>query len=77
VLLSFVLTGQPGSGDVKPATGIGAVPGGLVTTSLLTAATELVGVAAGWYRLGDGQVPMAPPIVAAALIIGALAQVLN
>jgi leader peptidase (prepilin peptidase)/N-methyltransferase len=83
LLLSFVLTGQPGPGDVKLAPSIGAVLGwfgwpwvlgGLVTTYLLTAAVGVVGAAAGWYRLRDGHVPMGPPMVAAALILSTLAQ---
>ncbi|MEV6644504.1 A24 family peptidase [Amycolatopsis sp. NPDC051371] len=83
LLMSFLLTGQPGPGDVKLAPSIGAllgwfgwpcVLGGLVTTYLLTAAVGVVGAAAGRYRLRDGHVPMGPPMVAAALILSTLAQ---
>ena len=83
LLLSFVLTGQPGPGDVKLAPSVGAilgwfgwpwVLGGLVATYLLTAAAGLVGVVAGRYRLRDGQVPMGPSMVAVALVLGTLTQ---
>jgi leader peptidase (prepilin peptidase)/N-methyltransferase len=83
LLLSFVLTGQPGPGDVKLAPSVGAILGwfgwqwalgGLAATYLLTAAAGLVGVVAGRYRLRDGQVPMGPSMVAVALVLGTLTQ---
>ncbi|MEV7038354.1 A24 family peptidase [Amycolatopsis sp. NPDC051061] len=83
LLLSFVATGQPGPGDVKLAPSMGALLGwfgwpwllgGLVAAYLLTAVAGLVSVAAGRYRLREGQVPMGPSMVAAVLIMGTLAQ---
>ncbi|MEU8632528.1 prepilin peptidase [Amycolatopsis sp. NPDC048633] len=84
LLLSFVLTGQPGPGDVKLAPSVGAILGwfgwpwllgGLIATYLLTAVAGLVGVIAGRYLLRDGQVPMGPSMAAIALVLGTLAQV--
>ncbi|WP_284745981.1 prepilin peptidase [Amycolatopsis sp. RTGN1] len=83
LLLSYVLSGQPGPGDVKLAVSVGAVLGrlgwswllgGLVATYLLTALAGLVGVAAGRYRVRDGQVPMGPAMVAVVVAAGALAS---
>jgi leader peptidase (prepilin peptidase)/N-methyltransferase len=83
LLLSYVLSGQPGPGDVKLAISVGALLGrlgwswllgGLVATYLLTALAGLVGVAAGRYRLRDGQVPMGPALIAVALAAGTLAS---
>jgi leader peptidase (prepilin peptidase)/N-methyltransferase len=83
LLLSYVLSGQPGPGDVKLAVSVGALLGrlgwswllgGLVATYLLTALAGLVGVAVGRYRVWDGQVPMGPAMVAVAFAAGTLAS---
>jgi leader peptidase (prepilin peptidase)/N-methyltransferase len=82
-LLSFLLTGQPGPGDVKLAPSAGMLLGwfgwswviaGLAATYLLTASAGMVGVATGRYRLHDGQVPMGPTILAVVLAAGTLAS---
>jgi leader peptidase (prepilin peptidase)/N-methyltransferase len=80
-LLSFVLSGQPGPGDVKLAISVGAVLGrlgwswllgGLAMTYLLTALVGVIGVAARRFR--DGQVPMGPAMVATVVAVGTLAS---
>ncbi len=83
LLLSYVLSGQPGPGDVKLVISVGALLGrlgwswllgGLVATYLLTALAGLVGVAAGRYRVRAGQVPMGPAMVAVVIAGGTLAS---
>jgi leader peptidase (prepilin peptidase)/N-methyltransferase len=83
LLVSYLLTGQPGPGDVKLAPSVGVllgwlgwswVLGGLVTTYVLTAAAGGVGVVLRRYSFRAGQVPMGPPMVAVALACGTLAQ---
>ncbi|MGW5715139.1 prepilin peptidase [Amycolatopsis sp. NPDC003865] len=83
LLLSYLITGQPGPGDVKLAPSVGIllgwfgwpwVLGGFLATYVLTAAGGLVGVLLRRYSFRDGQVPMGPSMIAVALVCGTLAQ---
>ncbi|WP_239070644.1 A24 family peptidase [Amycolatopsis sp. SID8362] len=83
LLVSYLLTGQPGPGDVKLAPSVGIllgwfgwtwVPGGFIAAYVVTAVAGLVGVLLGRFSFRDGQVPMGPPMVAVALVGGTLAQ---
>ncbi len=83
LLTSYLLTGQPGPGDVKLAPSVGVllgwlgwnwVLGGLIATYVLTASAGVIGVVLRRYSFRAGQVPMGPPMVAVALVCGTLAQ---
>lgn len=83
LLASYLLTGQPGPGDVKLAPSVGVllgwlgwnwVLGGLIATYVLTVSVGVVGVVLRRYSFRAGQVPMGPPMVAVALVSGTLAQ---
>ncbi|WP_244181016.1 prepilin peptidase [Amycolatopsis pretoriensis] len=83
LMLSYLLSGQPGPGDVKLAPSVGVllgwlgwswVLGGLIATYLLTALAGVLGVVRRRYSFRTGQVPMGPPMVAVALACGTLAQ---
>ena len=82
-LVSHLLSGQPGPGDVKLAPSVGVLLGwfgwnwvliGLVVAYVLTAVTGLICVLLRRYSFRAGQVPMGPSMVAAALTCGTLAQ---
>jgi leader peptidase (prepilin peptidase)/N-methyltransferase len=83
LLVSYLLSGQPGPGDVKlaPSTGVllgwlgwNWVLGGLIAAYLLTASAGVIGVVLRRYSFRAGQVPMGPPMVMVALACGTLAQ---
>lgn len=83
LLLSYLLTGQPGPGDVKLAPSVGVllgwfgwtwVLGGFVVAYVLTAVFGIVGVMLGRYSFRGGQVPMGPSMIAIALAGATLAQ---
>lgn len=82
-LFSYLVSGQPGPGDVKLAPSVGIllgwfgwnwVLGGLVAAFLLTAAAGVIGVLLRRRSFRVGQVPMGPSMVAVALACGTLAQ---
>ncbi|MGW4525008.1 prepilin peptidase [Amycolatopsis sp. NPDC004378] len=83
LLFSYLLSGQPGPGDVKLAPSVGVllgwlgwnwVLGGLIAVYVLTAAAGVVGVVLRRYSFRAGQVPMGPPMIAVALACGTLAR---
>ncbi len=83
LLLSYLLTGQPGPGDVKLAPSVGIllgwfgwpwVLGGFLATYVLTAVAGLVGVVLRRYSFREGQVPMGPSMIVVAFVCGTLAQ---
>ncbi len=82
LLLSYLMTGQPGPGDVKLAPSVGIllgwfgwpwVLGGLLATYVLTAVMGLVGVLLHRYSFREGQVPMGPSMVTVAFVCGTIA----
>lgn len=83
LLFSYLLTGQPGPGDVKLGPSVGVllgwlgwnwVLGGLIAAYLLTASAGVIGVVLRRYSFRAGQVPMGPPMIAVALACGTLAR---
>lgn len=83
LLLSYLLTSQPGPGDVKLAPSVGILLGwfgwgwvlsGLIATYVLTAVAGLVGVLLRRFSFREGQVPMGPSMIVVALVGGTLAQ---
>jgi leader peptidase (prepilin peptidase)/N-methyltransferase len=83
LLLSYLVTGQPGPGDVKLAPSVGIllgwfgwswVLGGFLATYVLTAVAGLVGVLRRRYSFREGQVPMGPSMIVIAFVCGTLAQ---
>lgn len=83
LLVSYLLSGQPGPGDVKlaPSTGVllgwlgwNWVLGGLIAAYVLTASAGVIGVVLRRYSFRAGQVPMGSPMVVVALACGTLAQ---
>lgn len=84
LLLSYLVAGQPGPGDVKLAPSVGIllgwfgwpwVLGGLLATYVLTAVAGLVGVLLRRYSFREGQVPMGPSMIAVAFACGTLAAI--
>ncbi|WP_020646607.1 prepilin peptidase [Amycolatopsis balhimycina] len=83
LLLSYLITGQPGPGDVKLAPSVGILLGwfgwpwvlsGFLATYVLTAVAGLIGVLLRRYSFREGQVPMGPSMIVAAFACGTLAQ---
>jgi leader peptidase (prepilin peptidase)/N-methyltransferase len=83
LLLSYLITGQPGPGDVKLAPGVGIllgwfgwtwVLGGFLAMYILTAVAGLVGILFRQYSFRGGQVPMGPSMIVVAFVGGTLAQ---
>ncbi|MFI6031371.1 prepilin peptidase [Amycolatopsis magusensis] len=76
-LLSYLLSGHPGPGDVKLAPSLGMLLGwfgwnwllaGVVLTYVLALAIGVTGVALGRLRWRDG-LPMAPPMLASTVLV--------
>ncbi len=83
LLLSYLITGQPGPGDVKLAPSVGILLGwfgwswllgGFLAMYVLTAVAGLIGVLLRRYSFREGQVPMGPSMVVVAFVCGTLAQ---
>lgn len=83
LLLSYLVTGQPGPGDVKLAPSVGIllgwfgwtwVLGGFLAAYVLTAVAGLAGVLLRRYSFREGQVPMGPSMVVVAFAGATLAQ---
>lgn len=82
LLLSFLLTGDPGPGDVKLAPSLGMLLGwlgwkwlltGIVGSYLLAALLAGLGLLAKRWRLREGRMPLAPPMLAATVLSATLA----
>jgi leader peptidase (prepilin peptidase)/N-methyltransferase len=83
LLLSYLMTGQPGPGDVKLAPSVGIllgwfgwtwVLGGFLAAYVLTAVAGLAGVLLRRYSFREGQVPMGPSMIMVAFVGATLAQ---
>ncbi|MBE8519363.1 prepilin peptidase [Amycolatopsis sp. H6(2020)] len=83
LLLSYLITGQPGPGDVKLAPSIGIllgwfgwtwVLGGFLAMYVLAAVTGLAGILLRRCSFRRGQVPMGPSMIMVAFVGGTLAQ---
>lgn len=84
LLLSFLLTGDPGPGDVKLAPSLGMLLGwlgwkwlltGIVGSYLLAALLAGLGLLAKRGSLREGRMPLAPPMLAATVLSATLAAV--
>ncbi|MBE1575458.1 prepilin peptidase [Amycolatopsis roodepoortensis] len=82
LLASFLLTGDPGPGDVKLAPSLGMMLGwlgwkwlltGIVGSYLLAALVAGVGLLTKRWSLRDGRMPLAPPMLAATVLSATLA----
>lgn len=82
LLVSFLLTGDPGPGDVKLAPSLGMLLGwlgwkwlltGIVGSYLLAAVLAGLGLLAKRWSLRDGRMALAPPMLAATVLSATLA----
>ncbi|MFE5564740.1 prepilin peptidase [Amycolatopsis japonica] len=82
LFVSFVLTGDPGPGDVKLAPSLGMLLGwlgwkwllaGIVGSYLLAALFAGLGLLAKRWTLRDGRMPLAPPMLAATVLSATIA----
>ncbi|WP_410582502.1 prepilin peptidase [Amycolatopsis sp. lyj-108] len=82
LLVSFLLTGDPGPGDVKLAPSLGMLLGwlgwkwlltGIVGSYLLAALIAGLGLLVKRWGLRDGRMPLAPPMLAATVLSATLA----
>ncbi|WP_409494724.1 prepilin peptidase [Amycolatopsis sp. cmx-11-12] len=82
LLVSFLLTGDPGPGDVKLAPSLGMLLGwlgwkwlltGIVGSYLLAALLAGLGLLVKRWSLRDGRIPLAPPMLAATILSATLA----
>lgn len=82
LLVSFLLTGDPGPGDVKLAPSLGMLLGwlgwkwlltGIVGSYLLAALLAGLGLLARRWSLRDGRMPLAPSMLAATVLSATLA----
>ncbi|ADJ48824.1 leader peptidase (prepilin peptidase)/N-methyltransferase [Amycolatopsis mediterranei S699] len=83
LLVSYLVTGQPGPGDVKLTPSVGIllgwfgwawVLGGFLAAYILTAVAGVVGVLLRRYSFREGQVPMGPSMIVVAFAGATLAQ---
>ncbi|MFI7114944.1 prepilin peptidase [Amycolatopsis sp. NPDC049868] len=82
LFVSFLLTGDPGPGDVKLAPSLGMLLGwlgwkwllaGIVGTYLLAALLAGLGLLSRRWTLRDGRMPLAPPMLVAAVLSATIA----
>ncbi|UUV29895.1 prepilin peptidase [Amycolatopsis roodepoortensis] len=82
LMVSFLLTGDPGPGDVKLAPSLGMLLGllgwkwlltGIVGSYLLAALVAGVGLLTKRWSLRDGRMPLAPPMLASTVLSATLA----